>query len=203
MLSNDTINKKPSIVVNDVKLLDLTQPSFSWSNPLTVDRTVIVSEDLAMRTDNVAKLLYGDSGRFDWVCKTNGISNPLSVDTGDVILVGIPDEIKEGIVEPSKSRKPVTSKDAASFYFDESKLSKKDKTRLDFLKKKANSLVNGAQSAVPPNIADPGAQEITRKDGKVYFGADVVANAENCPEPLSRARLKAKLIQNKLFGKLK
>jgi hypothetical protein len=201
MLSNDTIDRKPTITVNGVVMLDLTQPSFNWANPLTIDRTIIVSEDLSMRTDSIAKLLYGDAGRFDWVCKTNGISNPFSLNTGDIIYVAIPDEMGDALVD--NTQQSSTSTDAASFYFDITKLSQKDANRLNFIKQKSNTLANGAKSPVPPNVADPGDKEITRKNGKVYFGSDVVAGAENCPTPLSKATLKAKLIQNKLFGNLK
>ena len=201
MISNDTINKKPIIKINGEFQLDLTQPSFDFeNNRLTVTKMYVASTEMAMRPDSVAVMLYGDAGKFDWVCKTNGISNPFSLSPGDPLYACDADSLKEAIVDPTRVQSKADSNDASSFYFDKDKLSKKDQNRLDFIKKKAASLINGATTIVPPNIADIGDKEITRKDGKVYFGNDVVTNVENCPENISRAKLKAKLIQNKLFG---
>lgn len=199
MLSNDTINKKPIIRVNGEYQIDLTQPSFDFPIAMRVTKMYIAGNEMAMRPDSVARMMYGDAAKFDWVCKTNGISNPFSLAPGDPLYVGDEEELRSSIVDPARLQSNADS-NASSFYFDKDKLSKKDQTRLDFIKQKAASLVNGATTIVPPNIAEPGDKEITRKDGKVYFGQDVVSNVENCPETVSRAKLKAKLIQNKLFG---
>ena len=213
MLSNDTILRKPTITINNVVMLDLTQPSYNWLAPISIAQCVVASDDMVMRPDAMAKLLYGDAGKFDWVCKTNAISNPFTLNGGDIIYVGDPDEITDGLVDANASQQaaaantghaPTTSNTAAaaaaaSFYFDVTQLSKKDQNRLAFIQQKASKLANAATIPVPPNVASPGNKEITRKDGKVYFGADVVANAALNPMPASKARLKASLLQNKLF----
>ena len=41
---------------------------------------------------------------------------------------------------------------------------------------------------------------IKYKNGKIIFGEDVTTiNKENCPETLTRARVKEKLLQNQIF----
>ena len=72
----------------------------------------------------------------------------------------------------------------------------KDKKRLEFLQKKAE-----ADEILPPNINKTGDKNVTIKDGKIIFGQNVTSeNAENCPENITRARLKQKLAYNKIFN---
>ena len=69
----------------------------------------------------------------------------------------------------------------------------KDKNRLNDLSKEREIL--------PSNINKKGDKNVKVKDGKLVFGEDVTSiNKANCPEPLSRARLKRSLIKNNLFG---
>jgi hypothetical protein len=201
MLSNDTINNKPVITKNGELQIDLTARVFNFANIyLSVTNMYIASREMVMRPDLVARMMYGDVAKFDWVCKTNAISNPFSLDAGAQLYQSLGEDVQSAITNPAALQSTADSVNASSFYFDENRLSVKDKNRLDFIKKKAMSMVNGATTVVPPNIAAPGDKEITRKNGKVYFGNDVVGNAQECPDPLSRAKLKAKLIQNRLFG---
>ena len=78
--------------------------------------------------------------------------------------------------------------------FDPAKLTKKDQKRLEYIKKKSEGQTN-----LPPNFAEPGTNEITIKEGKVIFGDNVVVTKTDCAEPLSRAKVKARLLENKIF----
>jgi hypothetical protein len=70
--------------------------------------------------------------------------------------------------------------------------SKQDKNRLDYLKAK------GAL-AVPTSVALDDAVKVV--NGRIIFGADVTAvKKEDCPDPISRAKLKETLLKNKIFG---
>ena len=66
-------------------------------------------------------------------------------------------------------------------------------SRLDFLIKKA-----GAGAApIPPNIAINNG--VTISNGKIIFGTDVTnIKKEDCPEPISRTKLKESLLKNKI-----
>ena len=74
-------------------------------------------------------------------------------------------------------------------------LTKKDNKRLDMLQKKTRN-----SELLPPNINAEGETNIKYKDGKIIFGEDVTTiNKQNCPETLTRARVKEKLINNQIF----
>lgn len=217
MLSNDTIGRKPTISISrpgapNQLQMDLTVPSFNFGGPgLSVLKTFMVAEDFCMRTDMVAKIMYGDASKFDWVCKTNGISNPFSLDQGTILYVHDIDDMNGTLVTPPATTQYATSNGgspsttttntatAAAYYFDPTKMSQKDQTRLNFIQKKAQSMQAGAKSIVPPNVADPGNQEIKRVNGKVFFGSDVIANSSNV-KPSAMTRVQANLIKNKVFG---
>ena len=207
MLQLETLKRKPPFIVPSTlptqTIIDLTAASFDFKEALTVTTTTLVSDDLVMRPDIVAKIYYGDSNKVDFICKFNGISNPFSLDAGQILMIGDELQIANSFSSPPSSVDPEKQqKDLRDSYFDPNRLNKKDTKRLDYIQKKAASLSNPSATNLPPNFAQPGAQEITVKDGKVLFGKDVVANKDNCPEVLSRARVKSKLLENKIFKKI-
>jgi hypothetical protein len=65
--------------------------------------------------------------------------------------------------------------------------------RLDYLQKNSNATV------APPNIAKDTSVKVV--NGKIVFGADVTSvKKEDCPDPISRTKLQAALVKNKIFG---
>jgi hypothetical protein len=69
----------------------------------------------------------------------------------------------------------------------------KDKKRLEALKDRVKEIV-------PPNVNTAGNRNVKVKDGKVIFGEDVTqVNKDNCPVPISRARLIQQLTKSSLF----
>ena len=199
MISLNTLTSKP-IAVNQFNenIIDLTSPSFIYKNDVTVISTGIVSDELEMRPDLVAKIYYGDISKLDFVLKFNGISNPFSLEMGTILLIGDLDEMKQNFSSESNVNQETNQVDIRAKFFDEKRLSKKDVKRLELIKKKSQEFSNGA-SNLPPNMADMGSQEIKIQDGVVIFGGDVVANKDNCPETLSRAIVKKKLLEKKIF----
>jgi len=198
MLLIDTLRGKSEFThpkTNEI-IIDLTEASFKFTGPQLITGTVLVTEDFAMRPDLVAKHVLGNQDKFDYLLKFNSISNPFSIDRGDILLL-----IDETSMKLSKAIGGTETKkeDIRKRFFDPKRLSKKDQKRLDFIKKKSSTLPNASAQALPPNFAEPGSQEMKVVDGKIIFGGDVVVNKDNCPEPASRARVKAKLLENKIF----
>ena len=71
----------------------------------------------------------------------------------------------------------------------------KDEKRVEMLKSRANK-----EDILPPNLTKPDDKNIKYRDGKIIFGEDVTTvNKNNCPDNLSRAKLKEKLLTNKIF----
>lgn len=196
MLLIETLRRKPTITVNGENITDLTSASWNFTQALNVQSTILVSDDTEMRPDLIAQLYYGNHSKLDFICKFNGISNPFSLEKGQVILIGDDFEMQSAFTTAPSTNTGDAKKDIRDKFFDQNRLSKKDAKRLEFIKKKTATTTT---TNLPPNFATPNSTEITVKDGKVIFGNTVVANASNCTVPLSRAKVKAKLLENRIF----
>ena len=199
MLLLDTLRNKPEYKVNGEYIKDLTVRSVEFGPNMAVQSTGIVSEDLAMRMDLVAKVYFKDSNKMDMLLKFNGISNPFSVDEGDIILVPDLEDMKKAFAPKTAKDKDTNKEDLINKFFDPDRMSKKDKKRLEYLKEKSAQLANGSETNLPPNFAEPGSKELQVIDGLVVFGGDVVPQKDNCPDPLSKARAKSKILEKKIF----
>ena len=200
MLSIKTLFQKPESTDRyGDSIIDLTYSTFKFNDNINVIRTGIVSSELEMRPDLVAKIYYKDISKIDYLLKFNGISNPFSLEAGTIVLIADENQIGNCFTG-SKTTSEKKQIDIRTKFFDPARLSKKDAKRLALIQQKSQTFVNGA-SNLPPNMADIGSQEIKVKDGVVIFGGDVVANKKDCPTVLSRAVLKSKLIEKRIFNK--
>lgn len=195
MISIGVLTKKPETTVDSEKIVDLTSQVLEFKDEIAITKTAIVSEEFEMRPDLVARVSYGNANKIDHILKFNGISNPFSLEAGTVLLIGDEGQLDACFSKPATEN---TQSDIRERFFDKNRLSKKDAKRLELLKKKTADVANAA-TPTTPNISEPGSKEITVKDGIVIFGNDVVANKDNCTVPLSKATVKAKLLQNKIF----
>jgi hypothetical protein len=178
---------------NGEVIVDLASSTFSFEKASgSISGTVLVKEDEAMRPDLVAIRLYNEQKYYAPLLKYNGISNPFSLDPNSLLVAPSFIDMEKMIVSPKqifeKGTSPATN---------ESKLlptkTVKDKKRLDALKDKVKEIV-------PPNVNTSGNQNVKVKDGRVIFGEDVTQVAkDNCPVPISRARLIQQLTKANLF----
>jgi hypothetical protein len=192
MLRIETLSRKSKLVVRDEEIVDLTKASIKYKNTPRIKRSIIISDDLVMRPDAVARIVYGSANMLDYLLKFNDISNPFAIDSGDILLIPNEDDMRDQFIDavPEENKDDLRIK-----LLDPSKFNKKDQARLDYIKKKTKDKKN----PLPPNFATQGTNEISVKDGKIVFGDNVTGNASNCPEPVSRASLKSKLLANKIF----
>ena len=151
---------------------------------------VVVQREEQMRPDLIAERTMGDQTKWDALLKFNGISNPFSVEK-DRLLYMIPfgelDKLyKKPRDIPGRGEK---SESDANPILDPK--TNKDTQRLTNLNNK---------KILPPNVNKDGDTNVKIKDGKLIFGEDVTtANKDNCPVPISRSRLQAALLKDKLF----
>ena len=179
--------------LNDV-IIDLISATFNFeaaSGP--AQGYVRVKEFEVMRPDLISIRMYADHQYYEPLLKYNGISNPFSLDVNEVLLAP-PFKNLDAIVVAPKS---VVEKGLELAANNESKLvvpkTVKDKKRLDALKDKVKEIV-------PPNVNTSGNKNVKVRDGKVIFGEDVTqVNKDNCPVPISRARLIQQLTKANLF----
>lgn len=152
-----------------------------------------VNEFEVMRPDLVSQRIYSDHQFYEPLLKYNGISNPFSLDFNEVLLAPPFKNLEATITAPRNIPEKGTERAANN----ESKLvipkTVKDKKRLDALKDKVKEIV-------PPNVNTAGSKNVKVRDGKVIFGEDVTqVNKDNCPVPISRARLIQQLTKANLF----
>lgn len=179
---------------NGDTIVDLASSTFSFDRASgTPAGSVLVKEDEAMRPDLVAIRLYNDQKYYAPLLKYNGISNPFSLNPNTLLIAPSFMDLEKMIVSPKK----IFEKGGERAANNESKLlpakTVKDKKRLEALKDKVKEIV-------PPNVNTSGNQNVKVKDGRVVFGEDVTQVAkDNCPVPISRARLIQQLTKANLF----
>ena len=169
------------------RILSKNTVSFS-DNPSTNDFTYhTVTQDEEMRIDLISFNYYGTEDYLDIICKFNGISNPFSLEQGQILKVpkspskyytNGADIIDKGSIKATPNLIPVSTKDA---------------NRLNYLKRLGSSVA-------PPNVTLPNDKNIKVENGKIVFGADVTkVNKQDCPTPISRSNVLKNLIESKIF----
>ena len=128
----------------------------------------IVSEFDECRPDLIASRYYGDPTAVDIILKFNNISDPFSIKKGEVILV--PD--RETPLVRFKRMEAIAEDAVKQQFIDTKRLSKKDRKRVEVLKKKYNK-----KDLLPPNIIPVGKKTFVIKEGSITFGAQ----AQNDP----------------------
>jgi len=210
MISIDVLRNKPVFVIPDVTgetngtpIIDLSAASLNFAVPLNVISTAVIPTEQQMRPDLTALSYFGDSSKLDYVCKFNGISNPFSLEAGTIILICDQFEFATTFVSNpniDSESASVSNQDLRTSFFDPNRLTKKDATRLAYIQKKAANTAQPSATNLPPPFSQPNATEIQIANGKIVFGGQVVAtNKNDCPTTMTRAAVKAKLLQNSIF----
>ena len=179
---------------NGDRVIDLISATFSFEKIDGYSQGFIrVQEEEAMRPDLISVRLYANQNYYETLLKYNGISNPFSLAPNDILLTPPFKSLESSIVQP----KNILEKGEEKVASNETKLldpkTVKDKKRLEALKDKVKEIV-------PPNVNTEGNKNVKVRDGKVIFGEDVTQiNKDNCPTPISRARLIQQLTKSNLF----
>lgn len=151
--------------VDTVKLV-MTQPTMIFRNK---DRAEIIAEhvvtdDDKVRPDLMALKYYGDHTKTDMILKFNRISDPFSLNPGEIILIPSPDTAYYRLERPMAFEDNIVKRQ----FMDTKRLSKKDKARLDALKKKYNK-----ETLLPPNVIPVGKKNYEFNGNQVRMGAQV------------------------------
>lgn len=154
-----TLNKKIPISKDNVThRIDFAEPTYIPdynSEHFLVQRIVQVSEEYDRRIDLVSLAVYNTDQHTDIILKCNEISDPLSIRTGDFLLIPELTGAKSFYRNPNKESKESTQK-----YIDSTKKSKSDTKRLETLAKISSSVKNGSKVNVKPNELKPGESNI-------------------------------------------
>jgi hypothetical protein len=184
--------KKLFLTSTGESIVDLISSTFKFSSSPTSAGPILINEFETMRPDLVADRIYADQENWDVILKYNGISNPFSLDAGEILLgppftsistlIVPPREVVEKGVEPSKKNEnliivPKTNKD----------------------KKRLESIRTKVAEVVPPNINLSGVKNIQTVNGEVVFGANMTQAAPINNQSSTRTRVQNQLTNNNLF----
>ena len=192
----NTIDQKPFFTRPDgEKVRDLTQTIFELKNRNYIAYNVYkVPKEYRMRPDLISKSVYNDSAYAEFILKYNGISNPFSIDEGDVILIPDLDSAQEKLKTPGQG----TETDRASKirdsykYIDPLKRPVKSEETKKYDERSLSSSI--AEGSLPPNIAEEGELPFHKRGGRVYFGEGVETCLQN---GMSSSEFLASVIRNR------
>jgi hypothetical protein len=165
----------------------------SKQGPIGIDY-FLVTKDTAMRIDLIAKAMNGTITDCEKILKFNGISNPLAIDEGDILVVFDPISLKNSLRNTSNASQ--NKLDVRKQYLTPEKKSEVDPKLQEFSKRQKAKKSNTNSTALPPNYAGFGDKEIEIRNGKIYFGTNVTKSSSYEP-PLSKSEYIARLIKNK------
>ncbi len=146
--------------------LILTQPTMLFINKgdigIMAEHEVHATE--AGRADLIALQYYNDTSDLDYMLKFNGISDPFSINEGDILMIPIngPTNYKK-LERPKQEEENLVRQE----FLDSKRLTPKDKKRIDFLKKKY-----GVKEVLPPNVLKTGFQTFEFTDSSTIMGME-------------------------------
>jgi hypothetical protein len=168
-------------------IADLVSATFRFGKSPISAGPVIVKAEEAMRPDLLSNRIYADQDNWDSLLKYNGVSNPFSLEEGELLLapafkslselVGPPIEVFEKGTEPAKNNESavITPKTA------------KDAKRLDSIRTKTGEIV-------PPNVNLSGVKNVKVENGVVIFGGDITqSSATTSNSTVNRSRVQDQL----------
>lgn len=199
MLSIDIIEDKPFFTnpKTGERYLDLLAPSWNTKTiKYTIKSIAIVTDETEMRPDLVSIGYLYDMSRSGTMLKLNGISNPLSLKSGELLF--IPGD--EMVSELFRSGEAVNNQKqkARSFRKElQEKISQVSKERLEYLNSK--NISNLAETPLPPNLLREGEQQILVTEGRLIFGPDIGQCRTRNRKNVSVTDIKTKLAQKNIF----
>jgi len=191
-IDNKRVFEKP----NGDQVIDLTQQNYNPANFTKIIDYIIVSQDLAMRPDLISIAAYRDISATDLIMKQNAISNPFSIDEGEIIFIQERREINRQFKDVGR----IADKNRVrTQYIDSDKAPGIDDNLEKFnIRQKPKPGIN-KPVALPPNFANFGDEEIKFRGGKVVFGEDITDNKEVCEEEtLSKSEFLKRLSKNRM-----
>lgn len=158
MIKLKLLELKSTMEKNGETVLDLAEPTLRIqinSTNYVIRKIMLVTEELAMRPDLISKVAYGVDDYLDLILKANEISNPYSIDIGDLILIPDDDIAASFYKGPDTIDQDKVNR-AKGNNIDGTKMSEKDVKRIEKLSKIAANRVNGSKEITQPTVRKAG-----------------------------------------------
>ena len=202
MLSIDVLSVKPINTVNGQQIVDLTSSSISSPTQGTISfsNIAVCPTEFQMRPDLFSKLYTGDQDNMGLVLKLNSISNPFSLNAGDVLLIPSTNSMASLLAAtPAAGSTTAATQDRISFRQQlASRISQVSPERQTYLS--ATSVSSANPTPMPPNIAGPGDQQFQVVNGKLIFGASIGVSRTANSNNTALANTKAIIAKKNLFS---
>lgn len=185
-------------ITPNTQIVDLAQQSLNITQNQPLIDYVLVNDETSMRIDVIAHVAMGSTLHIEKMLKFNDISNPFTIDTGDLLFV--PDLFYATLNMQNNGNSNRQKNDIRNQYIDPEKESILDPNLGVFEARNKPKAADPSKSAppLPPNFANIGDKEIEIKGGKIFFGPNISRNGNECDEPLSKSEFLAKLIKNRI-----
>lgn len=152
------LDLKSTMDRDGIKFIDFLDNNFTvnyLSPDFQVMRIVKVEEHHLCRVDLISFEAYGSVDHVDAVLKFNMITNPFSMDIGDILVIPSLSSASSFFKRSASSQNQVIL-DTKSIFIDPSRASKKDAARLEQLARIASKRKNGASEIKPTNLLRKG-----------------------------------------------
>lgn len=161
----NTIDNKPIVTKNGEQLLDLTVSIFSNKPNATGMQAYRIPEAYAMRADLISQAVYNTTEYAEFILKYNGISNPFSLNPGDIIMIP---NVNDALSSINTNLNDITNDNTidGNIYIDPDQKPKISQENIDF----DNRNIGNNDTNKLPNIAEENENQITTRGGKIYFG---------------------------------
>jgi hypothetical protein len=170
-------------IVEGGKLI-LAQPTFMFKDKKNVPYSEYIVKDTDIgRIDLIAEEQYGSNTDIEYILKFNGISDPFSINEGDVLKIPVDGSTIKKLERPAVAISNIVRQE----FIEGKKLTKKDKRRIDFLKKKYN-----LKEVLPPNMLKSGFKnfELKKENGedviKMGMGTSTPETSFSAPKNKSK-----------------
>lgn len=171
----------------------LTEKTLDTLDGVQILSYTFVKDGEQSRPDLISLRIYGSDDYQDEICKSNGISNPFSVELNQALVL-------PQLVSFSRNLLTKTDEDARTEKNADFRISFKDVEtgRTESAIQKFNNEFDG--SGLPPTVADFGDKQFLIRGGKVIFAPNIGKCVTNENQPISKGELVSKLIKNRLLG---
>lgn len=189
MIFPKTLDAKPTIIdengneIRDMTFQTLLSDSFGFLDMIRC------TSDTEMRPDLLAKLAFNNIAKIEDLLKSNEVSNPFAIESGDTFLV--PDLIM--------SKNNFSSIGTLSDIRTKIKKQYLDKTKAPNgagINAAMQSFKEREKTALPPNFAKEGDKEMLVKDGVIIFGPNVTRKKYKNEDLLSTESYLIKVKEN-------
>jgi len=146
---------------------DLTAPSFIYRGSSGSLKPFYVTSEFVGNPKKISNTFFGTDEYYDSICIINNIFNPWSIKEGDWIYIPLGNKEGNFYSKPptyNKSEGPMRT------FTDTSRMSVKDKSRIERLIGIANTKKTGVKTPLPSFALQPGQKNKIFKDGEISFG---------------------------------